>query len=73
MRNNDPQTFIANRATQKTNLDQKGPKTASPRATIVIAHPERDKQWSERPMVVVVVVIVVVAVVVIVVVVVVVV
>ena len=41
--------------TQRTNLDQKGPKTASPRAAIVIPQPEIDKQRSERPVVVVVV------------------
>jgi hypothetical protein len=32
--------------------------TASPRAAIVIPHPERVKQWSKRPIVVVVVVVI---------------
>jgi hypothetical protein len=44
--------------TQKRNKDQKGPNTASPRAAIVIPHPERVKQWSERPVAVVVVLVV---------------
>jgi hypothetical protein len=44
--------------TQKTNLDQKGPKTASPRAAIAIPQLEMDKQRSERPVMVVIVVVV---------------
>ena len=35
---------------KKTNFDQKGPIIVSPRATIVIAQPDKDKQWSERPL-----------------------
>jgi hypothetical protein len=65
--NNDPQRLFILQTTQTTNEDQRGPSTASPRATIAIAHPERVKQWPEIPicgsgggMVVVVVVLVVV-------------
>jgi hypothetical protein len=33
--------------------DHKGPRVAIPRAAIVIAHPDRVRQWSERPFVLV--------------------
>jgi hypothetical protein len=54
------QALFINRTTQRTNEDHKGPNKASPRPAMVIAHPERVKQWSERPIAVVVVEVVVV-------------